>query len=157
MRSEWGAGVLNEGSGGRALRMEEWQTDPWQYQTLQNSEILLEFKITLFLCDCIVTCNLLLWSKLYFQHHYASLQCHMIFRNHNNILLKKHFWLLLSMLSCAAQYFCGNWYILFFGIFWWIESSKEQHLINLIHPCWIKVFISLKKKNILLNRNACFW
>ncbi len=32
--------------------------------------------------------------QLYFQHHYCSLQCHMIFRNHNgytDLLLKKHF------------------------------------------------------------------
>ncbi len=26
-------------------------------------------------------------AQLYFQHHYCSLQCHMIFRNHNNILI----------------------------------------------------------------------
>ncbi len=49
-------------------------------------------------------CNWLLWSKLYFQHHYSSLQCHMIFRNH--LLLKKHFWLL-PMLKTVV-YFCGN-------------------------------------------------
>ncbi len=34
-----------------------------------------------------LNCNLFLWSKLYFQHHYCSLQCHMIFRNHNNMLI----------------------------------------------------------------------
>ncbi len=33
-----------------------------------------------------LNCNLFLWSKLYFQHYY-SLQCHMTFRNHNNILI----------------------------------------------------------------------
>jgi len=48
----------------------------------------------------------------------------------------------------------------FFRILWWIETSKEQHLfeiemfcniisllsllINLMHPWWIKVFISYK-------------
>ncbi len=26
-------------------------------------------------------------AQLYFQHHYSSLQCHMIFRNHNNVFL----------------------------------------------------------------------
>ncbi len=36
----------------------------------------------------IVKCHLLLWSKLNFQHHYSSLQSHMIFRN---LLLKKYF------------------------------------------------------------------
>ncbi len=30
-----------------------------------------------------LNCNLF----QYFQHHYSSLQCHMIFRNHNNILI----------------------------------------------------------------------
>jgi len=47
-----------------------------------------------FLCEYVLNCNLF----LYFQHHYSSLQCHMIFRNHNNMLLEKHFWLL-SMLN----------------------------------------------------------
>ncbi len=42
-----------------------------------------------------------MWSKLYFQHHYSSLQCHMIFRNHANMLLKKPFWLL-SMLRTVV-------------------------------------------------------
>ncbi len=30
-------------------------------------------------------CHLFLWLKLYFQHHYSSLQCHMIFRNHSGM------------------------------------------------------------------------
>ncbi len=62
--------------------------------------------------------NVFLWSKLYFQHHYSSLQCHMIFRNHFNMLLKKHFWLL-SMFKAVLLlwYFCRNWSILFFRIF----------------------------------------
>ncbi len=38
-----------------------------------------------------LNCNLFLWSKLYFQHHYSSLQCHMIFRNHTlNLRTKTH-------------------------------------------------------------------
>ncbi len=40
-----------------------------------------------FLCEYMLKCNLFLWLKLYFQHHYSSLQCHMIFRNHSNILI----------------------------------------------------------------------
>ncbi len=32
---------------------------------------------------CIYFCD----AALYFQHHYCSLQCHMIFRNHSNILI----------------------------------------------------------------------
>ncbi len=36
----------------------------------------------------------------------------------------------------------------YFRILWWIESSKEPSLSilsNLMHPCWMKVLISLKK------------
>ncbi len=36
-----------------------------------------------FQCEYVLNCNLF----LYFQHHYSSLQCHMIFRNHNNMLI----------------------------------------------------------------------
>ncbi len=44
------------------------------------------FKIPV-LCEYILKSKLFLWSKLYFQHHYSSLQCHMIFRNHSNMLI----------------------------------------------------------------------
>jgi len=54
-----------------------------------------------FLCECVLNCNLFLWSNLNFQHHYCSLQCHIIFRKHSNILFKKHFWLL-SMLKTVV-------------------------------------------------------
>ncbi len=57
-------------------------------------------KYNSFLCEHIVNCNLFLWSKLYFQHHYSSLQCHMIFRNHFN-MIKKLFWLS-SMLKTSV-------------------------------------------------------
>ncbi len=36
--------------------------------------------------------------------------------------------------SCTAQYF---WYILFFRIHRWIESSKEQHLFETENFCSI--------------------
>ncbi len=42
---------------------------------------------SLFLCEYLLNCNLFLWSKLNFQHHYSSLQCHMIFRNNSNMLI----------------------------------------------------------------------
>jgi len=45
-------------------------------------------------------------AQLYFQHHYSSLQCHMIFRNHAN-------------------------HDIFFRIIWWIKSPKEQHLFEI--------------------------
>ncbi len=56
---------------------------------------MLKYYYNSFLCEYVLKCNLFLWLNLYFQHHYCSLQCHMIFRNHNNM---KHFWLL-SMLK----------------------------------------------------------
>ncbi len=48
----------------------------WNIITISNS---------CFLCEYLLNCNVFLWSKLHFQHHYSSLQCHMIFRNHSNI------------------------------------------------------------------------
>ncbi len=39
--------------------------------------------------------------KAEFQHHYASLQCHVIFRNNSDLLLNKHLWLL-SMLKTVV-------------------------------------------------------
>ncbi len=50
----------------------------WNIFTIKNNG---------FLCECLLNCNLFLWSKLYFQHHFSSLQCHMIFRNHSNMLI----------------------------------------------------------------------
>jgi len=81
-------------------------------KTVKIRNIFLQFQITFFLCEYMLKCNLFMWS---IQHHYSILRCHMIFRNH----------------SCAAQYFCGNWYILFFRILRLIESSKEQYLFEI--------------------------
>ncbi len=72
----------------------------------KTSEILLEFKIAVFYVN-VLNCNLF----LYFQHHYSSLQCHMIFRNHTNILIydQEAFLIIINVEnSRAAQYFCGN-------------------------------------------------
>ncbi len=74
----------------------------------------------------------MLWSKLYFQHHYCSLQCHMIFRNHNNILIycSRN---ISDYYQCWKQLCCTIflWCILFFRIHRWIESSKEQRLLEI--------------------------
>ncbi len=46
------------------------------------------------LFEYILKCNLFLWSKLNFQYHYSSLQCHMILQKsfkYADLLLKKHF------------------------------------------------------------------
>ncbi len=105
-------------------------------------------------------CNLLLWSKLNFQHHYSSLQCHVIFSNHSNMLI-------CCTRNIYDYYQCWKqvrwsivlwkpWYILFFRIHKMNRKFTEQHLfeivilyisllsllINLMHHLWIKVFIS---------------
>ncbi len=53
------------------------------------------------LYEYVLSCNVFCDTQLYFQHLYSSLQCHMIFRNHHNMLLKKHFWLS-SMLNTVV-------------------------------------------------------
>ncbi len=82
-----------------------------------------------------LNCNLFLWSKLYFQHHYSSLQCHMIFRNHNNMLICcsrniSDYYQCWKQLCCSI-FLWKLWYILFFRIHRWTESSKEQHLFEI--------------------------
>ncbi len=94
-----------------------------------------------FLCEYVLNCNLFLWSKLNFQHHYSSLQCHMIFRNHSNMLICcsrniSDYYQCWKQLCCPI--FLGKlWYILFFRIHRWIESSKEQHLFEIEIFCYI--------------------
>ncbi len=49
-------------------------------------------------------CNLFLWLKLYFQLHYFSLQCHMIFRNQSNMLIydQETFLIIINAENCYA-------------------------------------------------------
>ncbi len=62
----------------------------------RNCKILLEFKNTIFYVIYIYVCD----AQLYFQHHYSSIQCHMIFRNHNNMLIyDQETFLIISMLK----------------------------------------------------------
>ncbi len=75
--------------------------------------------------------------SVYFQHHYSSLQCHMIFRNHNNMLICCST-NISDYYQCWKQFCCTiflwkPWYILFFRIHRLIESSKEQHLFEIEH------------------------
>ncbi len=117
-----------------------------------------------FLCKYIVKCNLFLWLKLYFQHHYSSLQCHMIFRNHSNMLIfcsrnisvDYQCWKQL----CCTIFLWKLWCILFFRILWWIESSKEQHLFGLEIFCnIINVFTATfdQFNASLLNKSIHFF
>ncbi len=65
--------------------------------------------------------------KLYFQHHYSSLQCHMIFHKsfkYANLLLMKHFLFYYQCCKqCAASCFCVNRDTCHFWVFWWIEQQ----------------------------------
>ncbi len=114
-----------------------------------------------FLFEYIVKCNLFLWWKAEFS---ASLLQSSVSHDPSEIILicgfatqkkkKKSHYYDQSYVdnSCAARCFCGNRNL----FFWWIESSKEQHLfeiqvllhykclychtlINLTHPYWMKV------------------
>ncbi len=78
-------------------------------------------------CEYVLNCNLFLWSKLYFQHHYSSLQRHMIFRNHNNILIYYQCW---KQLCCTIFL----WKLMHF-IFQDSQMNrklKKQHLFKII-------------------------
>ncbi len=54
---------------------------------LQVSRVVIKNTLLWIITVSSVTCHLFLWSKLYFQHHYCSRQCHRIFRNHYNMLI----------------------------------------------------------------------
>ncbi|XDV39993.1 hypothetical protein PO909_009159 [Leuciscus waleckii] len=62
-------------------------------------------------------------AKLYFQHHYSSLHCHMILQKFADLLLKKHFHLSILktvvLLNIFNQIFCNiiNVFILTFDQF----------------------------------------
>ncbi len=100
-------------------------------------------------------------AELYFQHHYCSLQCHMIFRNHSNMLIccsrniSDHYQCWKQL--CFPIILWKPWYILFFMIFWWIESSKEQHLFEIEIFCNIVFSVTFKQSNAsLLNKSTNF-
>ncbi len=104
-----------------------------------------------------------MWSKLYFQHHYSSLQCHMIFRNHNNMLICcsrniSDYYQCWKQLCCTI-FLWKLWWILFFRIHRWIESSEEQHLFEIEIFCnIINVFtVTFDQFNeSLLNKSINF-
>ncbi len=78
-------------------------------------------------------------AQLNFQHHYSSLQCHMIFRNHSNVLICcsrniSDYYQCWKQLCCTI-FLRTPWHILVFRILWWIESSKEQHLFEMEFFC----------------------
>ncbi len=85
--------------------------------------------------------NLFLCSKLYFQHHYSSLQS-WSFRN--------HFWLS-SVLKTVVLLHIRNYDTFsIFRILWWIECSKEQHLFEL--PMLFNILNVFTLTSLLLSK-----
>ncbi len=91
----------------------------------------------------------MLWSTLYFQHHYSRLQCHMIFRNHYKSDFSKLFVLLyavhvnvtalLFIIFYATNLFYGGWLMktwkilccfVHFGAFLYIWSSVDDGIMR---------------------------
>ncbi len=105
----------------------------------------------LFLCEYMLNCHLFLWSKLYFQHHYSSLQCHMIFRNHSNMLI------CCSRDICTAEYVCGNCDTFYFSGFFDVQKVEKNsiylkrnplkhycnplHVFTIIYSIYIYIYI----------------
>ncbi len=91
--------------------------------------------------------------KADFQHHYSSLQCHMIFRNNFNILIY-------CSRNIYDYYQC--WKQLFYWIIFWKQSYiyfKIEIICSILNVFnvtfdqfnssrWIKVLISFKIKNL---------
>ncbi len=72
-------------------------------------------------------------AKLNFQHHYSSLQCHMILQKsflYADLLLKKHFLLLLMLKTVVLIIILWNNHKCDFRILWWMENSNQQHLFE---------------------------
>ncbi len=94
---------------------------------------------------------------LYFQHHCSSLQCHMIFRNHNNMLIKKHLWLLAMLKIVVLMSILVKTKIKKSWILRWMESWKKQICFLLLNFCIdINVFtVTFDQFNVpLLNKSV---
>ncbi len=84
--------------------------------------------------------------------HYCSLQCHMIFRNHNNMLIsaQETFLIIINIEnSCAAQYFVETDTFYFSGLF----SRILCNIITVFTITFDKCIVSLINKSILKVSN----
>ncbi len=138
-----------------------------------------QFKIKI--NDILITlnCSWFLWQQLYFQHHYSSLQCHMIFRNQYNMLICcsiniNYYY------QCWKQFCCiiFLWKLILFQDSLMNKKVKKNNIIkninilgqyksllslfiNLAYSCRIKVLISftkkiqIKRKIVLQKTNFC--
>ncbi len=70
-------------------------------------------------------CNLFLWSKLNFQHHSSSLQCHMILQKSFWYAAQETFLIIINVENnFAASYFCDRDSEM-------NRNFKEQHLFEI--------------------------
>ncbi len=131
-----------------------------KYRKKLYFEILLQFLI-LVSCFNTLKYNLFLWSKLNSQHHYSSLQCHTIFRNHSNMLIYYECW---NSSYCFLEHV-----ILLFDSsmntklkrtafvqnkkFFSQYKSLLSPFIHLTHPSEIKVLLSFKKNTKIQTQN----
>ncbi len=90
-----------------------------------------------FLCEYMFKYNLFLWSKQYFQHYYSSLQCLMIFRNHNNILIycSQTFLIIINVENSWNSFFCikdglSNVLFFFYSVRMHLCDQKWQDIYN---------------------------
>ncbi len=88
-----------------------------------NLKELFSISIYIFL-NVIYSCDV----KLYFQHHFFSFQCHMIFRNHSNMMIccSRNISYVKIRFCCLIFYHQDS-----FRILWWIESSKQHLFVTL--------------------------
>ncbi len=93
-------------------------------------EILLQFLILVsilihILKNIIYSCE----AKLYFQHHFSSLQCHMNFRNHNNMLnYYQCCWSNMLIYSETVVLLNIFWNLLLFSL---INKKLKEHLFKI--------------------------
>ncbi len=97
-----------------------------------------------FVFEYMLKCNLFLWSKLNFQHHYSSLQCHMILQT----VVLLHFFVILWKPRYSMK---KEQHLFEIDIFY---KCLMSHLSNLMHLSSNRIINFLKKKK-LQSPNVC--
>ncbi len=117
-------------------------------------------------------------AQLYFQHHYSSLQCHMIFRNYSNMLICcsrtiSDYYQCWKQLCC----FIFLWKLLHFifqdnlmnwkfkrTVFIWnrtcfvtLQMSSLSLLVIWMHPCWTEVLRVAGVISVFLSLSQIWW
>ncbi len=90
----------------------------------------------------------------------SLLQCHMIFRNHNNMLIccliNNSDYYQCWKQSCCTIFLLKSWYILFFRSLKWIENSTFIRNLNILscYECHFNASLLNKSMNLLLASNV---